>query len=92
MILLQDTDSFKPKKENKLSLSKQLHLKEPVLIHEEQETIQQTTDLNITTPIAKAADETQIPKANKIAAKKSITTDTPFNLEIEVHCVYIKLV
>ena len=91
MIHLQDTDSFTPKKEKKLSLSKQLHLEEPVLVHEEQETIQQTRDLNITTPIAKAAYEKQIPKADKRAAKKSITTDTPLNLEIEVPFVHIKL-
>ena len=83
---------MKPKIEKKLSLSKQLHLGEPVVIQEEQETIQQTSELNVTAPVQKAADERQNPKADKRAAKKSITTETPTNTEIEVHFVYIILV
>ena len=83
---------MKPKTDKKLSLSKQLHLGEPVVIQEEQETIQQTSELNVTAPVQKVADERQIPKADKRAAKKSITTETPTNIEIEVHFVYYKLV
>ena len=78
---------MKPEIEKKLSLSKQLHLGEPVVIHEEQEAVQQTSDLKVTTPAQKAADEKQIPKADKKAAKKSITTETPTNIIIEVHFV-----
>ena len=89
---MQDTEDIKPKTDKKLSLSKQLHLGEPVVIQEEQETIQQTSELNVKAPVQKAADERQIPKADKRAAKKSITTETPTNIEIEVHFVYIKLV
>ena len=82
---------MKPKIEKKLSLSKQLHLGEPVVIHEEQEAVQQTSELKVATPAQKAADEKQIPKADKIAAKKSITTETPTNIIIEVHFVYSTL-
>ena len=73
---MQDTECLKPKTDKKQSLSKQLHLGEPVVIQEEQETIQQTSELNVTTPLQKAADERQIPKADKRAAKKSITPQT----------------
>ena len=79
---------MKPKIEKKLSLSKQLHLGEPVVIHEEQEAVQQTSELKVATHAQRSADEKQIPKADKKASKKSITTETPTNIIIEVHFVY----
>ena len=88
---MQDTESLKPKLEKKLSLSKQLHLEEPAIIKEEQEAIQQTSELTVTTPVHKAADEKQIPKADKKASKKSITTETPTNTITEVHFVDYEL-
>ena len=84
---MQDTESLKPKHEKKLSLSKQLHLGEPAVVKEEQEAIQQTSELNVTTPVHKEADEKQIPKADKKASQKSITTETPTNIITEVHFV-----
>ena len=82
---------MKPEIEKKLSLSKQLHLGEPVVIHEEQEAVQQTSELKVATHAQRSADEKQIPKADKKASKKSITTETPTNIIIEVHFVYSTL-
>ena len=64
-----------PTEENKLSLSKQLHIGDPLVLHEEQEPLQQTIELLTGAVTEMSADEEQLPKANKMAVKKFIASD-----------------
>jgi hypothetical protein len=57
---------------------------EPLVLQEQQEALQHTSDFKTPTTAEKAAEETQIPKADKMATKKSILTDRPAKLEVEV--------
>ena len=54
------------------------------MLQEQQEALQHTSDFKTPAIVEKAADETQIPKADKMAIKKSILTDKPAKLEVEV--------
>ena len=64
---------------------------EPLVLQEQQEALQHTSDFQTPTTAEKVADEIQTPKADKIAIKKSIFTDKPAKLEVEVLNPYYQI-
>ena len=57
---------------------------DPLVLHEQQEAVECTSDFKTPTTTEKAADETQIPKADKLAIEKSKLMDKLAELEVEV--------
>lgn len=57
---------------------------EPLVLQQQQEALHNTSNFEIPTTAERTADETKVPKADKIAVKKSIHTDKPSKLDVEV--------
>jgi hypothetical protein len=80
----EDTNTFISEIEQNQSLGQQLHMREPLVIHEKQEAVQHATDFKAPTVAKKVADGVVIPDTDAMAINKSIASGKPAMLVDEV--------